>query len=129
MRPVANSDGELINWINYKTGSKHIYFRMDADNNGASIAIELYHPDSETRKEYFEKFNQLKTLLLQLTGEPWNWQAAAIDENGKTFSRIGIEIPDISVFKKNDWPAIISFLKPRIIALDSFWNLVKDGFQ
>lgn len=129
MRPVANSDGELINWINYKTGSKHIYFRMDADSNGASVAIELYHPDSETRKEYFEKFNQLKSMLLQLTGEPWNWQAAAIDENGKIFSRIGIEIPDISVFNKNDWPAIISFLKPRIISLDSFWNLVKDGFQ
>lgn len=129
MRPVANSDGEFINWVNYKTGSKHIYFRMDADNNGASVAIELRHPDAAMRNDFFEKFNQLKTMLHQITDEQWNWKATAIDENGKAFSSIGIAINNVSVFNKKDWPAIISFLKPRIIALDSFWNLVKDGFQ
>lgn len=129
MRPVANSDGESINWVNYKTGIRHIYFRLDADRAGAAIAIELHHPDAETRNEFFERFNQLKTMLLQITGEQWNWEAAATDENGKSFSRIGISIQNVSVFKKSDWPQIISFLKPRIIALDNFWNLVKDGFQ
>jgi len=28
-----------------------------------------------------------------------------------------------------DWPAMISFLKPRVIALDQFWNLVKEEFE
>lgn len=129
MRPIANSDGEPINWVNYKTGSKHIYFRMDTDNKGASVAIELHHPDIETRNEFFEKFHQFKSMLLQMTNEQWIWKGAATDENGKSFSRIGISIQNVSVFNKNDWPAIISFLKPRIIALDNFWNLVKEDFQ
>ena len=30
MQPVLSSEGERVNWINYKTGAKHIYFRMDA---------------------------------------------------------------------------------------------------
>jgi hypothetical protein len=31
--------------------------------------------------------------------------------------------------KRDDWPAIISFLKPRIIALDAFWSQAKYGFE
>jgi hypothetical protein len=31
--------------------------------------------------------------------------------------------------EEGDWPAIISFLKPRIIALDEFWENVKPGFE
>jgi hypothetical protein len=27
------------------------------------------------------------------------------------------------------WPEIISFLKPRIIGLDDFWDRVKPGFE
>ena len=41
MRPVKNSEGGSINWLNYKTGIKHIYFRMDANTDHARIAIEL----------------------------------------------------------------------------------------
>ena len=129
MRPVRNSAGEITNWLNYKTGIKHIYFRMDASSGQAAIAIELHHPDVELRQEYFEKFEQLKTVLQQETGEEWSWERNAKDENGKIFSRIGAVMKQVSVFDRNDWPAIISFLNPRIIALDNFWNLVKDGFQ
>jgi len=38
-------------------------------------------------------------------------------------------LPAVNILKENDWPAIISFLKPRIIALDKFWILVKDSFD
>jgi len=37
-------------------------------------------------------------------------------------------LKEVNIFDTNAWPAIISFLKPRIIALDKFWSLVKDGF-
>jgi len=45
MRPVTAANGDRINWINYKTGVRNIYFRMDADINYASIAVELTHAD------------------------------------------------------------------------------------
>ena len=28
MAPVPSAEGETTNWINYKTGFKHLYFRM-----------------------------------------------------------------------------------------------------
>ena len=35
MNPVLSSEGEKINWVNYKTGEKGIRFKMHADNRSA----------------------------------------------------------------------------------------------
>ena len=35
----------------------------------------------------------------------------------------------INVYDKNDWPAIIAFLKSMITGLDEFWTSVKDFFE
>lgn len=129
MRPVKNANDETINWINYHTGIKHIYFRMDADNKQTTIAIELHHPDTMMRQQYFEQFKQLRTLLEEETGEQWQWDEQYQDEHHNPVSRISTTLTGTNIFNEADWPAIISFLKPRIIALDSFWEMVKDRFE
>jgi len=129
MRPLHNSTNESVNWLNYKTGARHIYFRLDAGVNQATIAIEIRHPDASQQTHYFEKFRKLESLLHQTIGEMWQWQLHAIDEDGKLVSRIGTQLDDVNVFNNGDWPAIISFFKPRMIALDVFWNLVKEEFE
>ena len=128
MKPLPGADGQTVNWLNYKTGLKHLYFRMDADKQQAVIAIEITHPDEAVRQQYYEQLLQLKKILQQATGETWNWELDAEDEYGKPLARIGTVLKDVNLFNTQDWPAIISFLKPRIIALDEFWSLVKDGF-
>jgi hypothetical protein len=128
MTPVLSADGEKISWMNYKTGEKHLFFRMQADNKKASIAIELAHPDTGIQGLYFEQFVQLKKFLEEATGEEWRWQSHTTDDYGKTISWIGTELTGVSVFKKEDWPAIISFFKKRIVALDEFWSHVKYSF-
>ena len=55
MRPLPGANGDTINWLNYKTGIKHLYFRMDADNDQATIAIDLSHPDRLVQQQYFEQ--------------------------------------------------------------------------
>ncbi len=129
MKPLVSADGQPVNWLNYKTGVKHIFFRMDAGNKQAGIAIEITHPDPLLREQLYNQFRQVKSILDQTTGEEWQWQPAVTDEDGKIFSRVGTLFQDVNVFKADDWPAIISFLKPRIIALDEFWNVVKDNFN
>ena len=129
MSPVLSSEGEKANWINYKTGEKDIYFRMNADNKKASIGIELTHKDEGIQALYFEQFLQLKNLLHNALEEDWNWLLHTRDEHGKPISRIYTEINGVSIFKKEDWPQLISFFKPRIIALDEFWSTVKHAFE
>jgi Domain of unknown function (DUF4268) len=129
MNPVVSADGEKVNWVNYKTGEKYIYFRMDAGNRSASIAIELTHPDRSIQQLYYEHFLQLKHVLEKELGEQWTWKLHVTDEKGKAVSCIYTELHDVSIFRREDWPALISFFKERIIALDSFWSKVKYGFE
>jgi hypothetical protein len=50
------------------------------------------------------------------------------NEYGIVTSRAGTSIQQVNIFNRADWPAIISFLKPRMIALDAFWIMAKDSF-
>ncbi|MGN6166291.1 MAG: DUF4268 domain-containing protein [Flavisolibacter sp.] len=129
MTPVLSAEGEKINWINYKTGEKDIYFKMQADNKTAAVAIEITHKDAGVQQLYFEQFAELKKIIENILGEQWTWQLHITDENGKVISRIYKEISNVSIFKKEEWPLLISFFKPRIIALDEFWSSAKYGFE
>jgi uncharacterized protein DUF4268 len=129
MKPLVSVSGEPVNWLNYKTGIKHIFFRMDVNNKQASIAIELTQPDPLLLEQLYDQLQQVRSILEQTTGEQWQWQPAVTDEDGKIFGRVRTILQGVNVFNSDDWPAIISFLKPRIIALDEFWNIVKDNFS
>lgn len=129
IQPILSAEGEKVNWINYKTGEKDIYFRMDADNKKATIAIELSHKDKGLRQLYFEQFKELKHLLQAEVNEEWIWLENAVDMYGKQTSKIYVEISGVNLFNKSDWPQLISFFKPRIIALDAFWSNVKYQFE
>jgi hypothetical protein len=127
--PHLSAEGLKVNWVNYKTGLKHIYFKMQADKRTASIAIEMTHPDTGIQELFFEQFLELKNILHSHVDEEWEWQLHVRDEYGKPISRIFTRINGVSVFNKNDWPALISFFKPRIIALDEFWSDAKYAFD
>jgi hypothetical protein len=128
MLPVLSSDGEKVAWVNYKTGEKDVFFKMNANNKTAAIGIELHHSDAGIRQLYYEQFLELKTFLHTQLGEEWIWQQETSDEYGKQFSRIYTELPGVSIFRKEDWPSLISFFKPRIIALDEFWSVARHQF-
>jgi hypothetical protein len=129
MSPILSAEGEKVNWVNYKTGEKNISFRMHADNKKASISIVLNHTDKEIQQLYFEQFLQFKNMFDDVVNEEWKWQLHAYDEHGKLTSNIFKEKTGVSIFQKQDWPELISFFKPRIIALDEFWSQVKYSFK
>ena len=127
--PQLSAEGLRVNWVNYKTGIKYVYFRMVAGKKSASIAIEIAHPDAGIQELFFEQFLELKNILHSALNEEWEWQLHHMDEEGKTTSRIIRQLYSVSIFNKNDWPSLISFFKPRIIALDEFWSDAKYAFD
>jgi len=102
---------------------------MQADNRSAYIAIEMAYPDAGIQELQFEQFIELKTMLHTYLNEEWEWQLHTLDEHHKTISRIIRILPSTSIFNRNDWPALISFFKPRIIALDEFWSVAQYSFE
>jgi hypothetical protein len=124
-----SAEGLKINWINYKTGIKYLYFKMEVKENFASIAIEITNNDYGMRELIFEQFVSFRKLLETYLQEDWEWSLHAIDDNGKPISKIYICQSNVSIYAKEDWPKLISFFKPRIVALDAFWSDAKDVFD
>ena len=132
LSPILSAEGEKINWINYKTGLKGLHFKMNAVDKTAVISVEINHPDLLQQQIIFEKFQEAKNIFYDSLKEEWNWTLHAPTEHGKTVSKIYKQIEGFSLMQKEHWPELISFFKPRIIALDEFWSNVKysfDGWQ
>ena len=124
----TSADGDKINWINYKTGIRHLAFKMDAGARDVSIAIEMSDPDEGIRELMYLQFEALKHLLEASVGETWLWEPDT-ESQGRRISRIGLTRTGLNIFRQEDWPELISFLKPRIIALDQFWADAQYGFD
>ncbi|WP_183573258.1 DUF4268 domain-containing protein [Mucilaginibacter sp. X5P1] len=127
--PQLSADGLKVNWVNYKTGIKHLYFKMEADKRFATIGIVITHPDIGIQELFFEQFKELKTMFGSYLNEDWIWALHDKDEYGKTISRIYQQIDNVSIYNRNDWPQLISFFKSRIIALDDFWSVAQYSFE
>ena len=129
MSPVPSAEGEKINWINYRTTLKEVHFRMDVNQKSAIISITIEHHDADIRELYFQQFEELKTLLHATLEEEWEWQSHARVGEDRIISSIYKERAGVSVFNKEQWPELISFYKPRIIALDRFWEDARYSFD
>lgn len=129
LKPIPSAEGLTINWVNYKTGVKNIFFKMDAGQKEATISINIQHQDEVARQQFFEQFLALKSIFTNTLNEEWDWELNATNEYGVPFAQISKTMQGVSIFKQQDWPTLISFLKPRIIALDEFWTDVKPIFE
>src|SRR3954462_6880339 len=69
MSPIPSAEGEKVNWVNYKTGEKHVFFKMHTNNRDASIFIEVAHLEAGIQQLYFQQFEQMKTILHNTLGE------------------------------------------------------------
>ena len=124
-----SASGEKPNWINYKTGHRHIAFKMDASQHEATIAIQIRHPEPSERINLYKRLYALKTVLEAHTNEKWEWREESSNEQGISVSSVTKSVAGLNVLNRDHWVEIGSFLKPRIIALDIFWNEVKEIFD
>ncbi|MCB0562927.1 MAG: DUF4268 domain-containing protein [Phaeodactylibacter sp.] len=131
LAPHPGSEGlkVKVNWANYKTGFRGLYFQMYADNKEAFIGIVMKQTDPDLRALFYEQFEELKPVLHSCLNEQWRWEAEASGEHGQPQSRIYTTLSPVSIFRQEEWPQLISFFKPRIIALDEFWSMGKYHFE
>ena len=129
MKPIPSADGSPVNWVNYKTGVKNIFFRMNAKQKSANISIDITHTQEEKRLKYFEQFKAFKLQFNDEINEEWEWKQNVLNDYGIPFDQISVTVTEVNIFKQQNWPEIISFFKPRIIALDQFWTDVKPIFE
>ncbi len=127
MRKYSQKHG-TINWSNYKTKIKDLYFRLDFNETEARFSIELQHPDS-IRELFFEQFTELKVVLEKAIGTPLVWEELNINEYDKAICRIYVVLPHVNLFNKEDWPQVTTFFEKKIVKLHVFWLEYKEIFK
>ena len=126
MKPVLNAHGEKINWVNYKTGKKNFFLKMSVDKKEAKVCIEIHNNNEEEREALFNQLLIFKDDFEALVGKDFLWLQNTFDDFDKPISLIIKTLPNVSVFKQEDWSPIISFFKENMIKLDAFWQSNKD---
>ncbi len=129
MLPVPSAEGEKVNWVNYKAGEKGVQFKMDANMLEATIAIVLTQHDGQQLAQQYALLTQLKTVLETHTAEAWIWQPPMPDAWGRLNAMVLKTLPHAGIMHRDHWPQLISFFKPRIMALDAFWSEAKHAFE
>lgn len=127
LKKQKNPFGTKVNWMNYGTGFKDLYFRMEADESGVRLCIDLQFKDEGVREVFYEQFEEFKNILEE-NFKDLIWHKDFIHANGKTISRICIEKTGVNIYNRKDWDKMHLFLKVNFKKLDEFWNDFKDVF-
>ncbi len=124
--PVADYG---LKWLNYQTGVKDVFFRVEADKKGGRVSIDLQHPDEGLRELFFEQFREFSKMMLSYLETEMIWDKEYVLPNGRIISRIYVEKKGLNIYKEDDWRDFFEFFETYLTRLDAFWADFKLVFE
>lgn len=116
-------------WVLSRTGVKALNLRFHVDREVAQVGIDLETRNMDKRIELFEKLESVKMVLEEAMNEPMIWELEYIRENGKSVSRIYIQMDGIDIYNKDTWQAAHQFMFERMSKLEAFYLEYMDFFK
>ena len=116
-------------WVLTQTGVKALNLRFHVDRTVAQVGIDLETRNMDKRIELFEKLESVKKVLEEAINESMIWELEYIRENGKSVSRIYIQMDGIDIYNKDTWQAAHQFMFDRMSKLEAFYLEYKDFFK
>lgn len=114
------------NWMLDQTGIKALNLRFHVDREVAQVGIDLETRNMDKRIELYEKLESLKKLLEAAMESPLNWELEYIRENGKSVSRIYLQMEGVDIYKRNTWTEAHKFMYNNMMKLESFFQEYRD---
>ncbi len=128
MRQHTSLMGPKQKWVNYHTGVKGIFFRLEADAKCVRVAITMEQDDPGMRALFYEQFEELQQYLAVETEGEWIWEPSYTQQDGREIARIYRGMEGVSLYNKADWHLMFAFLEGNIVPLDSVWADCSDVF-
>lgn len=118
-----------LRWLNYNTGVKEVYFRVEADKKSGRVCIDLQHSDAGMRALFFEQFLEFKKMLESYLETGLVWDEQYLLPNGREISRIYVQKEGLSLYNEDNWRDFFEFFEFYLIRLDAFWTDFKMVFE
>lgn len=119
---IAFAEKHPRKWLLYDTKIKDFSFKFYADNKKAQVMIDIEPRDSEKRHVYFEKLESLKSILEDDFIKDLVFERSHTLENGKTISRIWVEMTGAGISNPKTWDTIFNFFAVKMDAFERFYD-------
>jgi len=117
------------NWLLTNTGVKALNLRFHVDREVAQVGIDLETRNMDKRLELFEKLESVKKILEETMQEPMIWEIEYIRENGKSVSRIYLQLEGVDIYDRDTWQAAHQFMYEKMMRLEAFYREYRDFFK
>lgn len=112
-------------WLLYDTKIKDFNFKFFADNRQATVSLNLEMSDPDIRAAYIEKLENLENIITEQLPDAVLQREIFLD-NGKQITRLVCTLPDVSIYRKEDWRTIFEFFVNRMTAMEEFFHDFED---
>ena len=116
-------------WILNQTGVKALNLKFHVDREVAQVGIDLETRNMDKRIELYEKLESVKLILEKTLGEPMTWELDYIRENGKSVSRIYLQLEGVDIYESSTWPTAHEFMYKKMMKLEEFYREYRDFFK
>jgi hypothetical protein len=116
-------------WVLTRTGVKALNLRFHIDRQVVQVGIDLETRNMDKRIELYEKLESVKKIMETAMGEPMIWELEYIRENGKSVSRIYLQLDGVDIYDRNTWAAAHKFMYDKMCKLEAFYQEYRDFFK
>ncbi len=116
-------------WVLSQTGIKALNLRFHVDRKVAQVGIDLETRNMDKPIELYEKKETVKKLLEEAMESPLIWELEYNRENGKSVSRIYLQLEDVDIYNRETWAAAHQFMYENMMKLETFYHEYKDFFK
>jgi hypothetical protein len=116
-------------WILNQTGVKALNLKFHVDREVAQVGIDVETRNMDKRIELYEKLESVKLILEKALGNAMTWELDYIRENGKSVSRIYLQLEGVDIYESSTWPTAHEFMYEKMMKLEEFYREYRDFFK
>lgn len=110
-------------WVLTGVKIKSVQLKFFADTAKALVLFQIDHKSSLRRYEVYECFLAYRKLMSADCGEDLKWEEDYDGIDGHPVSAIYFELPDVNIYRTEDWEKIYAFFAEKMILLENaYWE-------
>lgn len=116
-------------WVLYNTKNKDLQLKFTFTTKFAQVSLDVVSNDEIMRSLYFEKLVALKTILQTEYLPEAEFNESYELPEGKTISRVYLQLDGVSIHNKKDWDQVFRFLQANMLLLEGFFLEYQDYLE
>lgn len=123
---LRRKKGKPRQWLLHRSGIKGVQLKFVVTRQYAKVLLEINHKDEDIRLMLYEKFEQVRKVMEEITGSDLVWEPFDKDETGKEVCSISWQLDNVDFGRKSDWPGIMDFLTEKMLKLEEAYLEYRD---